>query len=157
MALWDTIFLSAGLVLGGKEFMFFDTPMGGQKNGRTLHIADTNVREGSRLPGGASYRISSVTSLVKAQRGETPTEQLATAFGRDDSEEIEAHGVLHWDFLQTRVPVAPLWRKKVDQDLLVESSTTFGLLLQFGPDAPTLTLPHIIRVVIEGTAKNQLF
>ncbi len=156
LSMWDTIFLPAGTSLADKQFVYFDTPLGGKRNGRILDIADTNIREGGRLPTNFSVRITRVSSLILAEVGVTPVEQLALSAGKDSSSEIAAHGILQWDFLQTRIEVGPLWLGTASQDLSLEGGTTFSLLLRFGRRAPTLTLPHFVRVGVEGTYKNDL-
>ena len=156
LSMWDTIFLPAGTPLAGKQFVYFDTPLGGKRNGRILDIADTNIREGGRVPSSFSVCITRVSSLILAEAGVTPVEKLALSAGEDSSAEIAAHGILQWDFLQTRIEVGPLWLGTASQDLALEGGTTFSLLLRFGSRAPTLTMPHFVRVAVEGTYKNDL-
>ena len=145
-ALWSSVRLSAGLALAGETFHFFTVPLG--QGGQD--ITDTNIKEARRLPNGLAFTVRHVSWTVVPLEGETEMEKLANAFGVSGVNAIKAHGVLTWDLTQTWIDIAPLWTDWISQNISIPDGINFSVMLRFGKDAPTLTLPHVIRLTVVG-------
>ncbi len=103
-AIWSTQQYADAAALANMESVLFTTPINqtGQGFGGPLSLAETNVREASRIPGGFAY-------TVKALAIQPYYPASASALARADVSNTIAHCVLVWAFLQTRIEIAPAW------------------------------------------------
>jgi hypothetical protein len=114
--LWSTLFLPGTSVIANSTNRIFSTPVGqvGQGFGQALSIAETNLKEGGRVPAGVAYDVFGLASeIVSAnQAADTAGITLATATNSvaliSDALNIQHNGVLSWDFTQTTVDICPV-------------------------------------------------
>jgi hypothetical protein len=114
--LWSTLFLPGASVIANSTNRIFSTPVGqvGQGFGQALSIAETNLKEGGRVPAGVAYDVFGIASeIVSAnQANDTAGITLATASNSvaliSDALNIQHNGVLSWDFTQTTVDICPV-------------------------------------------------
>lgn len=103
-AIWSTTRIAAGAV-ASQQFRLFSTPLGQQGQGfpAALSIAETNLKEGGRIPSGLAFDCIGIACIPQAGDvvGGAVDDNLTT------TQTILRHGVLSWDFLQTVIDVAP--------------------------------------------------
>lgn len=113
-AIWSTELLAASASLDNATKRLFATGVGGTGGGFTspLTIAETNIKEGGRIPSGSAYDVFGVAAQVltsdnTADSGDfdTPVDTQALI---GDALRVINNGVISWDFLQTQVNIAPL-------------------------------------------------
>lgn len=151
-ALWSSVYLDARTDLAGKSFCFFHIPLGQEG----MDISDTNLRERGRIPAGVNFTVRHVAWTVLPLEGETDLEKLANAFGFPMVDSIKAHGTLAWVFLQTWIDIAPLWLDSTPQNLSIPGNLSFSVMLRFGKAAPTINLPHVIRLIAVGSYEHTI-
>lgn len=96
LPLYSTQQFASSVEISHTSYRLFTTPLGAQGQGfeRGCSINETNIREGGRTPGGIAVNV--VLLMVEI-------------FGNsEDAAAIRKNGVLHFDFVQTRVDIAPL-------------------------------------------------
>jgi len=114
--IWSTQFFGGGAALAQTVNRLFTTPIGqvGQGWGVQMTIAETNLKEGGRVPSGVAYDVFGVaTSVVGAS---TPLDVPATILDRAFDTQLlgrelinqQQNGVLSWDFTQTQVDICPV-------------------------------------------------
>jgi hypothetical protein len=114
--LWSTLFLPGTSVIANSTNRIFSTPVGqvGQGFGQALSIAETNLKEGGRVPAGVAYDVFGLASEIvsASQANDTAGITLATATNSvaliADALNIQHNGVLSWDFTQTTVDICPV-------------------------------------------------
>lgn len=154
-SIWSSLYLSAGMELAGTKHQLFTVPRGGRgPSGRKFELGDTNMAEGSRIPGSVGYDCQHIEWLVREAPAPTDMDRLAQAYGRSMVDLIREHGVLQWDFDQTVIPIAPLWAEGLPQLITIPSNSQFRIVLIFSSSAPKLDLDHSIRVMLRGRFKN---
>lgn len=101
-ALWSSFRYTNGQAVASTQNRLFAAPRGQVAQGfaAPLSIAETNLKEGGRVPGGYAYDVYAMAceafyinnrAIVSADLGN-----------------VLHHSVLLWDFLQTQVEVAPV-------------------------------------------------
>ena len=121
--IWSTQMFqgSAGgaVALANGTFRVFTTPLGqvGQGFGNALSIAETNLKEGGRIPSGVAYDVFGIACHIMTATAVADTGTLspplngtvlgATNSGTQLAVNITNNLVLTWDFTQTQVDVAP--------------------------------------------------
>ena len=102
-----------GVNLANGTFRLFTTPIGqvGQGFTNALTIAETNLKEGGRIPNGIAFDVFGVACQVGTAdaigdsdlgySNNTPASTLA-------SNQILTNGIVTWDFTQTQVDIAPI-------------------------------------------------
>jgi hypothetical protein len=120
--IWSTqMFQGAagGLTISNGTFRVFTTPLGqvGQGFGNALSIAETNLKEGGRIPSGVAYDVFGVSChiMVATAVGDTgtlsPPMNGAILGGTNSGTQVVVNLtnnlVLTWDFTQTQVDIAP--------------------------------------------------
>jgi hypothetical protein len=113
-SIWSSQFHAGAAAIVNGTFRLFTTPQGQQGQGYAagLSIAETNLKEGGRIPNGVAYDVFGI-ALQPAhfgQAGDTQTagQPVDTTVEIGDLTNILANGVATWDFTQTTVDVAPL-------------------------------------------------
>lgn len=114
--LWSTLFVPGGSVIANSTNRIFSTPVGqvGQGFAQALSIAETNLKEGGRVPAGVAYDVFGIASeIVSAnQAADTTGITLSTAANTAaliaDTLNVQHNGVLSWDFTQTTVDICPI-------------------------------------------------
>ena len=99
-ALWSTQLIAAATPQGNQTYRLFSTALGATGQGYTpMTLAETNIKEGGRIPAGLAYDTYGVACVVKG------TAVAPAAVGNV----IQAynHSVLSWDFLATQIDIAP--------------------------------------------------
>jgi hypothetical protein len=115
--LWSSLFLAQGAAVANSVNRVFTTPLGqqGQGFGAALSIAETNLKEGGRIPSGIAFDAFGVSASVAHSNNATDdgSANAALAFPLDDAVRIGdlnnviTNSVLTWDFTQTQVDVCP--------------------------------------------------
>jgi len=177
-ALWSTCQLAIGGV-ASTTARVFSTPIGqtGQGYGAALSLAETNLKEGGRIPAGLAYDTFGVACVIQgAAAVVTPTVADASVIYKD--------GVLSWDFLQTVIDIAPcsligaggglfaigsgaaateyvnnsnggLWVYR-RHPVALPANTTFNILLRFGSSAQPLVAVTNVKIVLVGAYRQAI-
>ena len=172
-AIWSTVKLTQGAV-ANREFRLFASPLGSDGQGYTpLTIAETNIREGGRVPNGLAFDIDDIACIVK--------KGSASALSIANIQTIYSHACLSWAFLSTTIDIAPValvgagggvfgigagnpaaldsavlnngigstfvYRR---HPVMLAASTTFNILLRFGGEAAPIGATTAVQVVLMG-------
>jgi len=105
--LWSSYRWADGQALANTSVEIFKLAIGGQGQGfaAALTVAETNLREGGRIPGGYSYNVEAIALHPYALGGNTATN--VNPLVGNDMRNIHANLVLAWRFLQTEIDIAP--------------------------------------------------
>jgi hypothetical protein len=116
--LWSTLFIAQGAAIANGTFRLFTTPLGqqGQGFGAGLSIAETNLKEGGRIPSGIAFDCFGISASVAHSNNATDdgSANAALSFPIDtavrigDLNNVISNGVIVWDFTQTAVEVCPV-------------------------------------------------
>jgi hypothetical protein len=112
--IWSTLLLPATAAIANGTNRVFSTPVGqvGQGFGNALSIAETNLKEGGRVPAGVAYDVFGVASEIVSTSTTADTGTIGTATNSvaliADALNIQHNGVLSWDFTQTTVDICPI-------------------------------------------------
>lgn len=167
-AIWSTQAYADTTALGGQQNKLFSTAQGavGQGFGGGLSLAETNLKEAGRIPGGYAFDVFAIS-------GYTYYTNQNPIVGADIRNFVN-NCVGVWDFLQTQIEVAPfaligagggvfgdtadtgaaeggaggsrinlnngngqLWVYRT-YPVMLPANTTFGFLLQWGVNATTV-------------------
>jgi len=108
-AIWSTQRVAAAAALANQTFRLFTTPLGQQGQGfaQAMSIAETNIKEGGRIPSGLAFDCLGIACIIQAadntdQALNHNVDVLASV------QNVYRHGVLSWDFLQTVIDIAPV-------------------------------------------------
>ncbi len=112
-SIYSTQLHQAGAI-ANSSFRLFSTPLGqvGQGFTNSLTIAETNLKEGGRVPAGVAFDIFGVSCMVALASANNDTGTINTAI--DTQADVQSllniiqNGVLSWDFTQTQVDIAPV-------------------------------------------------
>ena len=117
-ALWSTQFHNDGDEIANGSFRVFNVPLGqvGQGAVRVMSIAETNLKEGGRIPNGVAYDVFGIAAQYMAQDAAADAGNQDVAINSDGDEigsldvlvNLQNSGALSWDFTQTQVDIAPL-------------------------------------------------
>jgi hypothetical protein len=113
-AIWSTQLLSNSAVLDNSTERLFSTAIGGTGGGFTnpLSIAETNIKEGGRVPSGAAYDVFGIAAQILVSDNTADTGDFDTPVDSQalvgDLLRVIQNGVLAWDFLQTKVDICPV-------------------------------------------------
>ena len=150
--LWSTVLLGAENELAYATYRLFVTTRGqvGQGFCEPLSVAETNMREGGRVPSGRSFLVTTVAV------------QLIGGAKRDQ-EMIRNNATLAFDFTQTRFDIAVLsalsWRgdtgviglgQNSEAGTILPANCTFGVALAFGNLPRTLKQDMRVRISLGG-------
>lgn len=111
--IWSTQLYQAGAIANTTN-RIFTTPQGQQGQGfaAALSIAETNLKEGGRVPAGIAYDVFGIATEVALASAADDTGTLNVAI--DTAAEISSllnviHNViLQWDFTQTQIDICPV-------------------------------------------------
>lgn len=180
-ALWSTTQLAIGAV-ASTAARVFSTPIGQQGQGfaAALSLAETNLKEGGRIPAGLAYDTFGVACVVQGIAALGP--------GTADIQTIYKNGVLSWDFLQTVIDIAPcslvgagggvfgsagtvaaaaeqvntfnngnggLWVYR-RHPVALPANTTFNILLRFGANAAPIVAVTDVKIVLVGAYRQAI-
>ena len=112
--IWSTLLFANGSALANSTQRCFVTPIGQQGQGfaNALSIAETNLKEGGRVPAGVAYDVFGVACQVEQSTGAADAGNLSspidTAADIGDLLNIIQNGVLSWDFTQTQIDICPV-------------------------------------------------
>jgi len=129
--LWSTLFIAEGAAVANGVNRVFTTPLGqqGQGFGAGLSIAETNLKEGGRIPSGIAFDAFGISVSVAHSALATDTGAIATPIDSTvtigDLNNVITNSVLTWDFTQTQVDVCPT-------NLAGAGGGVFGALAQTG-------------------------
>jgi hypothetical protein len=99
--IWSTFAYADTTVMASRTDRLFSVPVGstGQGFGAQLTLAETNVREAGRIPGGYAFDVFAISGY--------PYYTQNTSLVGADARNFVNNCVAVWDFLQTRIEVAP--------------------------------------------------
>jgi len=105
-AVWSSQRYQDGAALANTEDRIFTTPRGqvGQGFAAALTIAETSLKEGGRIPGGYAFSVDALALHAYYLGGDAAG--IFPIVGAD-LRNLQANCVLSWDFLQTRIEIAP--------------------------------------------------
>jgi hypothetical protein len=112
--IWSSQMHLGTAALANQSFRLFATPVGqvGQGFTNSLSIAETNLKEGGRVPSGVAYDVFGIAVQLLHHTAATDTAAQNGACDTDaaisDLINILDNGVLSWDFTQTQVDIAPV-------------------------------------------------
>lgn len=112
-SLWSSQLFLGGAAVAGTSPRVFSVQQGlpGQGYTNGLSIAETNLREGGRIPAGQAYDVFGIA--LQFMHSDTAADGATFNAPCDDNLQIgnllnfQNNGVLTWDFTQTQVQVAP--------------------------------------------------
>jgi len=117
-ALWSTQFHNDADEIANGTFRVFNVPIGqvGQGAVRVMSIAETNLKEGGRIPNGVAYDVFGIAAQYMSQdaAADAGNQDMQIASDGDVLGSIDVlvnlqnSGALSWDFTQTQVDIAPL-------------------------------------------------
>lgn len=117
-SLWSTQYFTQAEEIANGTFRLFNAPLGevGQGAARAMSIAETNLKEGGRIPNGVAYDVYGLAAQFMAQDAAADTGNQDVPFNGDgavvgsitDIVNMINSGALSWDFTQTQVDIAPL-------------------------------------------------
>ena len=113
--IWSTLFHKASEALASSTHRLFSVAQGGTGQGfvESISIAETNLKEGGRIPAGVAYDVFGVACQVM-HSGQTTDSSTNFNIPADsqglikDLVNIQSNGVLSWDFTQTVVDICPI-------------------------------------------------
>lgn len=112
--IWSTVMFTGATNPSQSTNRLFTVPIGSTGQGFTnaLTIAETNLKEGGRVPSGVAYDVFGIATQVMQSTAATDAGTLSVA---QDSQalvanliNIQNNGVLSWDFTQTQVDICPV-------------------------------------------------
>ncbi len=112
--IWSTTLLAGGSSPAATSSRLFTVPIGSTGQGFTnaLTIAETNLKEGGRVPSGVAYDVFGVATQILQSSNTADDGTLSVA---QDTQalignlvNIQNNGVLSWDFTQTQVDICPV-------------------------------------------------
>ncbi|MDP3772639.1 MAG: hypothetical protein Q8Q85_00045 [Gemmatimonadales bacterium] len=114
--IWSAQMHIGGAVIANGTFRLFTTPLGqvGQGFTRAMSIAETNLKEGGRVPSGVAYDVFGLAVQhiqadgVADAAGVDLDVPINTAADMGNLVNVLNNGVLSWDFTQTQVDIAPM-------------------------------------------------
>ena len=141
-SIWSTQMHQSAVAIANGTFRLFTTPLGqvGQGFTRALSIAETNLKEGGRIPSGVAYDVFGIGAQVASSvggNGDDSSSSLDIENPIVNGAEIAAlvnfqnNCVLSWDFTQTQVDIAPL-------HMIGAGGGTFGVVGQTAVAADAL-------------------
>jgi hypothetical protein len=113
--LWSSLFLPAGAALANGVNRVFTTPLGqqGQGFGQALSIAETNLKEGGRIPSGIAFDCFGISVSVGTTNNDLDAAASTNATPINSPTRIAnlnniiTNSVITWDFTQTQIDVCP--------------------------------------------------
>jgi len=115
--IWSSLNFNGATALASTTNRLFSVPIGstGQGFGNALSIAETNLKEGGRVPSGVAYDVFGISTEISMgnQISDTTADlyqglPIDTAAEIADLTNILHNGVLSWDFTQTVVDICPV-------------------------------------------------
>lgn len=112
--LWSTHLLPGGDTIANSTFRVFTAGRGMVSQGysNALTIAETNLKEGGRIPAGVAFSVYGIAAQVMfsgstADAGDF-NDPAASSDRIGDLLNLQNNMCLSWDFLQTKIDIAPL-------------------------------------------------
>jgi hypothetical protein len=136
--LWSTQLLGqANAAIANTQFRVFTTPLGQVGQGFTagLTIAETNLKEGGRVPAGVAYDVFGIaTELTSSTQTAAPgtsaegtiNNPASTAALVTDMLNVQRNSALSWDFTQTTVDICPVTLAGAGGGLFGAEATTLN-------------------------------
>jgi len=128
-SLWSTHFWTQAQAIANGTFRVFNVPLGqtGQGSVRVMSIAETNLKEGGRIPNGVAFDCFGIACQYMAQDAAADAGNQDVSINADgaavgsisDLVNLQNQGALSWDFTQTQVDIAPI-------NLIGAGGGTFG-------------------------------
>jgi hypothetical protein len=115
ISLWSSYFFAGSSALANSTNRLFSVARGstGQGFTRGLSIAETSLKEAGRVPSGVAYDVFGVACQIEKSSGADDTSTtvgspIDTDATIGDLLNIQANGILSWDFTQTVVEICPV-------------------------------------------------
>ncbi|MDP3772638.1 MAG: hypothetical protein Q8Q85_00040 [Gemmatimonadales bacterium] len=115
-AIWSSQLHIGAAVIANTTSRLFTTPLGqvGQGFVAALSIAETNLKEGGRVPSGVAYDVFGLAcNIIQSDgtadaAGDDLDVPVNAAIDMNNLVNVVNNGVLSWDFTQTQVDIAPI-------------------------------------------------
>ena len=113
-SIWSSYLFEGGAAIASTNNRLFASAQGstGQGFSSSLSIAETSLKEAGRVPSGVAYDVFGLACQIEASTGDddagTISEPIDTDDRISDLLNIQNHGVLEWDFTQTRISICPV-------------------------------------------------
>jgi hypothetical protein len=111
--LWSTLFIAQGAAVANGVNRVFTTPLGqqGQGFGAGLSIAETNLKEGGRIPSGIAFDCFGISVSVGSTTADDDTGTNSAPINTPEKilnlNNVITNSVITWDFTQTQIDVCP--------------------------------------------------
>jgi hypothetical protein len=115
--IWSSFFFPGnGAALASTQNRLFSTPIGqvGQGYANALSIAETNLKEGGRVPSGVAYDVFGIAAEFAMGNQALDNGTYTAGVPVDTAVEIAQltscihNAILSWDFTQTQVDICPM-------------------------------------------------
>ena len=113
--IWSTQLYRGGAAVANTTNRIFTTPQGqtGQGFNAALTIAETNLKEGGRVPAGIAYDVFGIATEVALLSDADDTDAsfnqpIDTAADIGELINVIHNVVLQWDFTQTQIDICPV-------------------------------------------------
>jgi hypothetical protein len=113
-SIWSTYLFPGASVVAGQQYDFFATAQGrsGQNFTGPLTIAETNMKNGGRVPQGVAYDVYGIAAQIYKCTAADDTGDIGVPIDTEalttELLSLQYNGVLVWNFTQTQVEVGPL-------------------------------------------------
>lgn len=131
--IWSTYRLARGTALSHTQHRLFTVPRGqtGQGFTRAISIAETNLWEGGRLPGGMAYDVNTVKIAIYASEGVARSLSRSMSWAWDFTQVLVDGGLMD-DLKRDDAGVLTSTTVYLKQPVCLPSNTNFAMLLRFG-------------------------
>lgn len=112
--IWSSFLLAGGAAIANSTNRLFSVARGssGQGFSNSLSIAETNLKEAGRVPSGVAYDVFGLACQIEKSDNTADSGNIGAPIDADatigDLLNIQANGVLSWDFTQTIVEICPV-------------------------------------------------
>jgi hypothetical protein len=112
--IWSSYLLAGGSAIANSTNRLFSVARGssGQGFSNALSLAETNLKEAGRVPSGVAYDVFGIACQIEKSDSTADSGNIGAPIDADltisDLLNIQANGVLSWDFTQTIVEICPV-------------------------------------------------
>ena len=112
--IWSSYLFTGASIIANSVNRLFSVARGSSGQGFTnsLSIAETSLKEAGRVPSGVAYDVFGLACQIEKADGAADAGDIGAPIDTDatigDLLNIQANGVLSWDFTQTVVEICPV-------------------------------------------------
>ena len=114
LSIWSSYLLTGTNPIANSTNRLFSVARGssGQGFSSALSLAETSLKEAGRVPSGVAYDVFGVACQIEASSDAADAGKIGAPIDNDaligDLLNIQANGVLSWDFTQTNIEICPV-------------------------------------------------